>query len=183
MQGVTPVPIPNTEVKLLQPMILLSGKVGYRRLYGPRQVNPGEALFVFPPSASPGSLSCAAQVSKRFDVERGQALFVPGNPPKPPSFGTCASPGSGTGGVRRSLTAGLPQSPPRRLRIILAAGGSSAPVGIRRRVSIASPRRAERYRIGLPISAFERARLVSSLSVQPVGSSCRAHVQDLRRQP
>ena len=52
MQGVTPVPIPNTEVKLLQPMILLSGKVGYRRLYGPRQVNPGEALFVFPPSVS-----------------------------------------------------------------------------------------------------------------------------------
>ena len=47
MQGVTPVPIPNTEVKLLQPMILLSGKVGYRRLYGPRQVKLGEALFVF----------------------------------------------------------------------------------------------------------------------------------------
>ncbi len=39
VQGVTPVPIPNTEVKPLQPMILLSGKVGYRRLYGPRQVS------------------------------------------------------------------------------------------------------------------------------------------------
>ena len=47
MQGVTPVPIPNTEVKPLQPMILLSGKVGYRRLYGPPQVTPGEAHFIF----------------------------------------------------------------------------------------------------------------------------------------
>jgi hypothetical protein len=46
-QWVTPVPIPNTEVKPLSPMILLSGKVGYRRLYEPRQVTPGEALFVF----------------------------------------------------------------------------------------------------------------------------------------
>lgn len=46
MQGVTPVPIPNTEVKPLQPMILLSGKVGYRRLYGPRQdLLTGPALF------------------------------------------------------------------------------------------------------------------------------------------
>ena len=46
-QGVTPVPISNTEVKPLSPMILLSGKVGYRRLYGPPQVIPGEALFIF----------------------------------------------------------------------------------------------------------------------------------------
>ena len=46
-QWVTPVPIPNTEVKPLSPMILLSGKVGYRRLYEPRQVNPGEALLFF----------------------------------------------------------------------------------------------------------------------------------------
>jgi hypothetical protein len=52
MQGVTPVPIPNTEVKPLQPMILLSGKVGYRRLYGPLQVLPGEAHFIFPTSSS-----------------------------------------------------------------------------------------------------------------------------------
>ena len=44
MQGVTPVPIPNTEVKPLQPMILLSGKVGYRRLYEPPQVLPGGVL-------------------------------------------------------------------------------------------------------------------------------------------
>ena len=36
-QGVTPVPIPNTEVKPLSPMILLSGKVGYRRLDGFRR--------------------------------------------------------------------------------------------------------------------------------------------------
>ncbi len=36
-QGVTPVPIPNTEVKLLSLMILLSGKVSYRRLYGFRR--------------------------------------------------------------------------------------------------------------------------------------------------
>lgn len=47
MQGVTPVPIPNTEVKPLQPMILLSGKVGYRRLYEPRQRNAGGARFIF----------------------------------------------------------------------------------------------------------------------------------------
>lgn len=33
-QGVTPVPIPNTEVKTLTPMILLCGKVGDRRLTG-----------------------------------------------------------------------------------------------------------------------------------------------------
>ena len=46
-QWVTPVPIPNTEVKPLSPMILLSGKVGYRRLYEPRQVTPGEALLFF----------------------------------------------------------------------------------------------------------------------------------------
>lgn len=46
-QGVTPVPISNTEVKPLSPMILLSGKVGYRRLCGPPQVIPGEALFFF----------------------------------------------------------------------------------------------------------------------------------------
>ena len=31
----TPVPFPNTEVKLDSPMILLRGKVGYRRLHGP----------------------------------------------------------------------------------------------------------------------------------------------------
>ena len=33
-RGVTPVPIPNTEVKTLPPMILLSGKVGDRRHLG-----------------------------------------------------------------------------------------------------------------------------------------------------
>lgn len=32
---VTPVPIPNTAVKPNSPMILFSGKVGYRRLYSP----------------------------------------------------------------------------------------------------------------------------------------------------
>ena len=45
-QGVTPVPIPNTAVKPLPPMILLSGKVGYRRLYEPDRVTPGQALFL-----------------------------------------------------------------------------------------------------------------------------------------
>ena len=45
-QGVTPVPIPNTEVKPLPPMILLSGKVGYRRLYEPRQELPGGVLYL-----------------------------------------------------------------------------------------------------------------------------------------
>ena len=43
----TPVPIPNTEVKLNLPMILLSGKVGYRRLLGPTKGNLGRASFVF----------------------------------------------------------------------------------------------------------------------------------------
>ena len=33
--GVTPVPIPNTAVKPMPPMILLCGKVGYRRLLTP----------------------------------------------------------------------------------------------------------------------------------------------------
>ncbi len=45
-QGVTPVPIPNTEVKLLPPMILLSGKVGYRRLYEQRQGKPWRCSFL-----------------------------------------------------------------------------------------------------------------------------------------
>ncbi len=40
----TPVPIPNTEVKLLPPMILLSGKVGRCRRYGSRRVTPGGIL-------------------------------------------------------------------------------------------------------------------------------------------
>jgi hypothetical protein len=44
-QGVTPVPIPNTAVKPLPPMILLSGKVGYRRLDEPGRVYPGQVLF------------------------------------------------------------------------------------------------------------------------------------------
>ena len=43
----TPVPIPNTEVKLNLPMILLSGKVGYRRLLGPTKGNLGRASFIF----------------------------------------------------------------------------------------------------------------------------------------
>ena len=41
----TPVPIPNTEVKLLPPMILLSGKVGRCRRYGSRRVTPGGVLY------------------------------------------------------------------------------------------------------------------------------------------
>ncbi len=45
--GETPVPIPNTEVKLRLPMILLSGKVGNRRLHGPAKGNLGRATFVF----------------------------------------------------------------------------------------------------------------------------------------
>ena len=36
MSGDTPDPIPNSEVKPRQPMILLSGKVGYCRLFKPR---------------------------------------------------------------------------------------------------------------------------------------------------
>ncbi len=44
-----PVPIPNTEVKLLSPMILLSGKVGYRRLYDQPRVN-ARGCSVFAPS-------------------------------------------------------------------------------------------------------------------------------------
>ncbi|MFM1832923.1 MAG: hypothetical protein RLZZ461_1239 [Planctomycetota bacterium] len=45
--GETPVPIPNTEVKLRLPMILLSGKVGNRRLHGPAKGDLGRATFVF----------------------------------------------------------------------------------------------------------------------------------------
>ena len=42
----TPVPIPNTEVKLYLPMILLSGKVDYRRLIGPAgETRPGLLCF------------------------------------------------------------------------------------------------------------------------------------------
>ena len=44
-QEATPVPIPNTEVKLLPPMILLSGKVGYRRLYDQPWVNARGCSF------------------------------------------------------------------------------------------------------------------------------------------
>jgi hypothetical protein len=43
----TPDPIPNSEVKPGLPMILLRGKVGHRRLYGLRWVNPAKAFFVF----------------------------------------------------------------------------------------------------------------------------------------
>lgn len=68
MQGVTPVPIPNTEVKPLQPMILLSGKVGYRRLYGLPRVTPGEALFIFAPWLS--SVSSRTAVNSH-DLVRG----------------------------------------------------------------------------------------------------------------
>jgi hypothetical protein len=42
----TPVPIPNTEVKLASPMILLRGKVGYRRLLGPCWGNPAGPFFL-----------------------------------------------------------------------------------------------------------------------------------------
>src|SRR5687767_12459358 len=38
----TPDPIPNSEVKPGLPMILLRGKVGHRRLYGLRWVNPAK---------------------------------------------------------------------------------------------------------------------------------------------
>ena len=40
-RGETPVPIPNTAVKPALPMILPSGKVGYRRLYGLIRGIPG----------------------------------------------------------------------------------------------------------------------------------------------
>jgi hypothetical protein len=42
----TPVPIPNTEVKLASPMILLRGKVGYRRLHGPCWGNSAGPIFL-----------------------------------------------------------------------------------------------------------------------------------------
>ena len=42
----TPDPIPNSAVKPVLPMILPRGKVGHRRLYGLRRVNPAEAFFV-----------------------------------------------------------------------------------------------------------------------------------------
>ena len=45
--GEPPVPIPNTEVKPVLPMLLLCGKVGYRRLYGLARGIPGRALFLF----------------------------------------------------------------------------------------------------------------------------------------
>ena len=48
----TPVPIPNTEVKLGPPMILLCGKVGYRRLFEPLQGNL-EGLFSCAASGRP----------------------------------------------------------------------------------------------------------------------------------
>ena len=41
----TPVPIPNTEVKLHLPMILLSGKVGYRRHFGPAEATRSGLLY------------------------------------------------------------------------------------------------------------------------------------------
>ena len=45
-QGETPVPIPNTAVKPLSPMILLRGKVGHRRLHGSYQSQlVGPSLF------------------------------------------------------------------------------------------------------------------------------------------
>lgn len=43
----TPDPIPNSEVKLGPPMILLSGKVGRCRRYGPCEVNLMRAFFIF----------------------------------------------------------------------------------------------------------------------------------------
>src|SRR5690606_36068361 len=45
----TPVPIPNTEVKLGPPMILHSGKVGHRRLHEPLWENPGRLFSLSTP--------------------------------------------------------------------------------------------------------------------------------------
>lgn len=45
-QGETPVPIPNTAVKPLLPMILLRGKVGHCRLHEPRQVRLAGLSFL-----------------------------------------------------------------------------------------------------------------------------------------
>ena len=52
---VTPVPIPNTEVKFSLPMILLSGKVGHCRLLEPRPGN-WTGLFRFTPCM--GCMGC-----------------------------------------------------------------------------------------------------------------------------
>ena len=45
MSGDTPDPIPNSEVKPRQPMILLSGKVGHCRLFQPPYLTVGGLSF------------------------------------------------------------------------------------------------------------------------------------------
>ena len=46
MSGDTPDPIPNSEVKPRQPMILLSGKVGHCRLFSAPLPNGKGAVFL-----------------------------------------------------------------------------------------------------------------------------------------
>ena len=47
MSGDTPDPIPNSEVKPRQPMILLSGKVGHCRLFQPRNRKVAGLSFLY----------------------------------------------------------------------------------------------------------------------------------------
>jgi len=62
-QGETPDPFPNSEVKLLPPMILLSGKVGYRRLLWPSSGDTGWGPFFLRSHgpSGPCSLSCSVR--------------------------------------------------------------------------------------------------------------------------
>ena len=79
---VTPVPIPNTEVKLRSPMILLRGKVGYRRLIGPRRGNSARPFVFLRPSGAAGvgaGRTGASDPAKRpRPVERSPPLERPG---------------------------------------------------------------------------------------------------------
>ena len=75
-QGVTPVPIPNTEVKTLSPMILLSGKVGDCRLNGSCRGNSTGAFFIFARSVLPQSLRSSRESLRSSRGVRGSHCGV-----------------------------------------------------------------------------------------------------------
>jgi hypothetical protein len=68
--GATPDPIPNSEVKPGPPMILLSGKVGHCRQFGPTSGNAGGATSflcraLFRPNTCPSVYGCNAVCVKQ----------------------------------------------------------------------------------------------------------------------
>lgn len=79
-QGVIPVPIPNTAVKPLSPMILLSGKVGHCRLYGLCEGNLAES-FPFLGLSFAGRLQSVRAGSAVLELNSELPALGPGRGP------------------------------------------------------------------------------------------------------